>query len=126
MVFSFLSNLIFILPLVVHQCVNRKNRNFIIDIDLVVSTIFECLFNLICVLSIWSVVLEPDIKHEIEEFLLLFLEGRVVVPLCIIVTEGEENWCIREILGKKLLDLLMCILKNLIPWLFFRGAFMFQ
>ena len=54
--------------------------------------------------------IEPEIEHEVIVFVLLVGEGSVVMVLAVIVTEGHQDWSVREELREELLNLRMSYL----------------
>ena len=104
---SFWANQRFVLILIVGERVDRQNREALVNVDFVVPASLERVSDRIAVLLVGRVLVEPEVKHEVVELILLIWRSSVVVVLAIVVTEGHEDWRVWEVLREQLLYLLM-------------------
>ena len=84
--------------LIVHQCVQGKEGHLVRNLDLIVATSFEGLFDIGLKLLISWMSIEPDIKREVEEILLISLEWRLIVILAIIIAQSPQDWSVWHVL----------------------------
>ena len=106
---SWTKPLLFSIFVVVH-CVHTHNWKISSQVYRIVSTIHEGVFDLWLVLSVWCMVHKPKIVDEVIVLLFAWSKCRLVMELCVIVSKGDEYWCIWKSFRENLLSQRMSLL----------------
>lgn len=95
LIFGFWTNFFNHLIFIVWQSVEGKNGKLIINIDFVVSSIFEGRFNYRSIISISWMLIIPKLKQKIVVVLFVLGKRSVIVVLAIVIAKGQENRSVR-------------------------------